>query len=82
MVDKKRIGDWHKINTTTHTEYRDDRFVAALDIRSQETCRVFYAVRVVSPGRFRVPAPLVEDMYRPHIRSIGVTPGQMDVSMP
>ena len=28
-------------------------------------------VRAVSPGTYRVPPPLVEDMYRPDVRGIG-----------
>jgi len=82
LVDKKRIGDWQGRYDTVHTEYRDDRFVAALDIRAGRTCRIFYPVRVVSPGQFRVPPPLVEDMYRPYIRSIGNTIPLMEVKGP
>jgi uncharacterized protein YfaS (alpha-2-macroglobulin family) len=32
---------------------------------------VFYLVRAVSPGTYRVPPPIVEDMYRPEVRGIG-----------
>jgi uncharacterized protein YfaS (alpha-2-macroglobulin family) len=32
---------------------------------------VFYLVRAVSPGTYRVPPTLVEDMYRPEVRGIG-----------
>jgi uncharacterized protein YfaS (alpha-2-macroglobulin family) len=52
-----------------HREYRDDRYVAA--VRIQGTVTVFYKVRVVTPGRFVVPAPVVEDMYRPDVRGVG-----------
>ncbi len=83
MVDKKRIGDWHgEHHTRAHTEYRDDRFVAAMDIRANSICRIFYPVRVVSHGRFKVPPSLVEDMYRPYIRSIGNTIPWMEVTGP
>jgi len=50
-----------------HTEFRDDRFVAAYE-RSPEQSAFFsaaYAVRVVSPGVYVHPAATVEDMYRP-----------------
>lgn len=80
VVDKKRIRDWHLAYTTAHTEYRDDRFVAALDIHRRQTCRIFYGVRVVSPGRFKVPSPMVEDMYRPYVRGVGKTIDVMDVT--
>jgi hypothetical protein len=54
-----------------HTEFRDDRFVAALD-RDENDERDFtlaYVVRAVSPGRYVHPAAKVEDMYRPHLEA-------------
>jgi uncharacterized protein YfaS (alpha-2-macroglobulin family) len=50
-----------------HTEFRDDRFVAAYD-RTPEQSAFFsaaYTVRVVSPGTYVHPGASVEDMYRP-----------------
>lgn len=82
LVDKKLVIDWQSDYTTAHTEFRDDRFVAALDIRRGQTCRIFYLVRVVSPGIFRVPPSLVEDMYRPYIRSVGSAISRMEVVSP
>jgi uncharacterized protein YfaS (alpha-2-macroglobulin family) len=81
-VDKKNIQKWHTQYTTAHTEYRDDRFVGALQLPRGQTSRVFYGARVVSPGRFKVPATLVEDMYRPYIRAIGNTIETMEVVAP
>lgn len=81
-VDKKTIQTWQQQYVTTHTEFRDDRFVAALELRSRQTCRIFYAARVVSPGQFKVPPSLVEDMYRPYIRGVGNTISQMMVTEP
>ncbi|WP_460448547.1 alpha-2-macroglobulin family protein [Alsobacter sp. SYSU BS001988] len=49
------------------SEYRDDRFAAAID-RSPDQLAVFslaYMARAVSPGRFVHPPATVEDMYRP-----------------
>jgi len=54
-----------------HTEYRDDRFVAALSLWPGQEARVFYLVRAVSPGTYTVPPPYAEDMYRPERRAIG-----------
>ncbi len=71
MVDEKSVADWHKAHGTRHTEYRDDRFAAALDLRAKQEYRRFYGVRLVNPGRFQVPPPLVEDMYKPWIRAVG-----------
>ncbi|MCW7536907.1 alpha-2-macroglobulin family protein [Aquabacterium sp. A7-Y] len=56
-----------------HREYRDDRYVAAARLSHQDL-HVFYLVRVVTPGRFVVPAPFAEDMYRPELRGIGRSP--------
>jgi uncharacterized protein YfaS (alpha-2-macroglobulin family) len=53
-----------------HTEYRDDRFVAAARL-SQQPLELFYLVRAVTPGRYVVPATFAEDMYRPEIRGVG-----------
>src|SRR5690606_2851171 len=58
-----------------HREYRDDRYVAAVSVRGPVT--VFYRARVVTPGRFVVPAPVVEDMYRPQIRAVGASSGPL-----
>ncbi|MCC9003083.1 MAG: alpha-2-macroglobulin family protein, partial [Candidatus Competibacter sp.] len=56
-----------ELTETLHTEFRDDRFVAALDI-DQDGKRKFtlaYLVRAVTPGVYRQPAVYVEDMYKP-----------------
>ena len=34
---------------------------------------MFYLERAVSPGTYRVPPPLVEDMYRPEVRGVGAS---------
>jgi alpha-2-macroglobulin len=50
-----------------HTEYRDDRFVAALDRNSDQSAffNLAYVVRAVSPGKYIYPPATAEDMYRP-----------------
>ena len=50
-----------------HTEFRDDRFVAAFDREPDQAAffTIAYMVRAVSPGRYVHPAAQVEDMYRP-----------------
>lgn len=50
-----------------HTEFRDDRFTAAID-RAADDKSVFtvaYIVRAVSPGKYVLPQAYVEDMYNP-----------------
>ncbi len=61
--------DWLKTAEAEHSEFRTDRFVAALDQRDAEPLRLAYVVRAVSPGSFHHPAALVEDMYRPEYRA-------------
>jgi uncharacterized protein YfaS (alpha-2-macroglobulin family) len=49
------------------TEFRDDRFTAAID-RAADAKSVFtvaYVVRAVSPGKYVLPQAYVEDMYNP-----------------
>lgn len=51
----------------SHTEFRDDRFLAAFT-RSADQSAFFsaaYTVRVVSPGTYVHPGATIEDMYRP-----------------
>jgi uncharacterized protein YfaS (alpha-2-macroglobulin family) len=51
----------------THTEYKDDRFVAAFERSGSDkaTFAVAYVVRAVSPGTYVLPPATIEDMYRP-----------------
>lgn len=62
-----------------HEEFRDDRYMAAVALTKERTHHLFYAVRVVSAGRYQVPPPLVEDMYRPELRGVGKTPGTITI---
>ncbi|WP_234052019.1 MULTISPECIES: alpha-2-macroglobulin [unclassified Xanthobacter] len=51
---------------TSHVEFRDDRFVAAVTRQEgDDPFVVAYVVRAVSPGRYAHPPAVVEDMYRP-----------------
>jgi alpha-2-macroglobulin len=53
-----------ELTEATYTEERDDRFAAALDLK--EGTRDFtlaYIVRAVTPGDFKYPALVAEDMY-------------------
>ncbi|MDF2994636.1 MAG: alpha-2-macroglobulin domain protein [Xanthobacteraceae bacterium] len=66
-----------------HTEFRDDRFVAAFDLTEDAeepgTLRVAYIVRAVSPGTYAHPPATVEDMYRPG-RFARTAAGSMEVT--
>ena len=62
------------------TEFRDDRFTAAVD-RAGDSKAVFtvaYVVRVVSPGKYVLPQAYVEDMYNPSRYGRTAT-GSMDI---
>ncbi|MCP3880911.1 MAG: hypothetical protein GY701_21320, partial [Sulfitobacter sp.] len=61
------------LSTPSHTEFRDDRFMAAFE-RSPDSPRkitIAYIVRAVTPGVYAHPPALVEDMYRPAIAARG-----------
>ena len=44
---------------------RDDRYVAALDLRGDDKFQVQYIARAVTRGIYVLPAPYIESMYRP-----------------
>ena len=53
--------------TPAHTEYRDDRFVAAYNRAEGQSAfiNIAYVVRAVSPGNYVYPPATAEDMYDP-----------------
>ncbi|RWR44644.1 alpha-2-macroglobulin family protein [Sinirhodobacter ferrireducens] len=62
--------DWLDVAEDTRmTEFRQDRFLAAIDAHGDRPFRLAYIVRAVSPGRFHLPAASVADMYRPEMRA-------------
>ena len=63
----------------THSEFRQDRFLTAIDRYDANTFRLAYIVRAVSPGTFHHPAASVEDMYRPDLRARSDT-GQITIA--
>ena len=65
---KKSEMSWlPKLAKTINEEPRDDRYVAALNLKSggKRAFVLAYLVRAVTPGTFRLPAVYVEDMYKP-----------------
>lgn len=79
-VDGKSIQDLQSKTQTQHIEYRDDRLVAAIDHYHQS--HLFFAVRSVTPGIYKVPPPIVEDMYRPEIRGVGYAIDEIEIVSP
>ena len=62
--------DWLGLETeAAHSEFRQDRFLTAVDRYDNAAFRLAYVVRAVSPGVFTHPAASVEDMYRPSFRA-------------
>ena len=60
--------DWLGLESAVaHSEFRQDRFLTAIDRYSNEPFKLAYVVRAVSPGSFHHPAASVEDMYRPDL---------------
>jgi alpha-2-macroglobulin len=48
-------------------QFRQDRFLAAIDRSSAQPFKLGYVLRAISPGAFHLPAATVEDMYRPDL---------------
>lgn len=62
--------DWLDLDeSANHSEFREDRFLAAVDWHSRSSFQMAYIVRAISPGEFLQPAASIEDMYRPDIRA-------------
>jgi uncharacterized protein YfaS (alpha-2-macroglobulin family) len=80
VIDGQALSERHWSAEKQHEEFRDDRYTAAVKLWAGQTATLYYLVRAVSPGRYVVPPPFVEDMYRPELRSIGpTTPAELEV---
>ena len=80
-IDGKTVGELINKSQINHEEFRDDRYVAAvfLEKGKSNAVRLFYLVRAVTPGTYKLPASYVEDMYRPYRFGIGETLAEMKV---
>ncbi len=67
--DISALGDLDLNDDAEHVEFRQDRFLAAIDHFNGQDFRLGYVIRAVSHGRFHHPAASVEDMYRPQFRA-------------
>ncbi len=70
-IDGISLGERSGAANIKFEEYRDDRYVAAIELWGGSAAQLFYLVRAVSPGDFVVPPPVIEDMYRPELRAVG-----------
>jgi uncharacterized protein YfaS (alpha-2-macroglobulin family) len=80
-IENVNVGEAMADKRIKHREFRDDRFVAAADLRDG-VLYLFYLLRVVTPGQYVVPAPFAEDMYRPDIRGVGKAEAPITVVNP
>lgn len=71
LVDGRPVSQWLQKSDIVHREYRDDRYVAAVNLQPYGTTTLFYLARAVTPGEYKVPPTLAEDMYRPWLRAVG-----------
>ncbi|MGI9399697.1 MAG: alpha-2-macroglobulin family protein, partial [Rhizobiaceae bacterium] len=82
IVDSATLKNFGWLGETyaAHSEFRDDRFVAAFNRNSNSNRNIFaaYMVRAVTPGRYSHPAASVEDMYRPEF-SASTASGFIDI---
>ncbi len=83
LVDSAQLTNFEWIGdvTAAHTEFRNDRFVAAFNRTADDNreINVAYVVRAVTPGTYDHPAAVVEDMYRPQLSARTAT-GKMEVT--
>lgn len=63
------LSDLGLTDYTDHSEFRQDRFLAAVTHQGGDPLRLAYILRAVTPGSFHHPAASVEDMYRPAFRA-------------
>lgn len=63
-----------------YTEYRDDRFIQAVNVYKDRKQSAWYIMRAVTPGSYTNPTPYFEDMYRDDVRAIGsANPAKIDI---
>ena len=80
LVDSAELDgfEWLGEQAAVHSEFRNDRFVAAFDRDGGGSFSVAYVVRAVTPGIYSHPAAVVEDMYRPQFNARTAS-GMMEV---
>lgn len=50
--------------------FRDDRYVAAIELEAGHEDTLYFLTRAVTPGSYQVPPAMVESMYKPSVRGI------------
>ena len=54
----------------TYQAFKDDRYVAAIDIPAKREQILYFLSRAVTPGEYKVPPAMAESMYKPAYRGI------------
>jgi uncharacterized protein YfaS (alpha-2-macroglobulin family) len=73
-IDETALEDWERYGASLRfEEFREDRYVAAVNLQPGSAIDLYYLVRAVSPGEYLVPGAYVEDMYRPELRAVAAT---------
>ncbi len=63
-----------------YQEYRDDRYVAALNLYKNSEQVLFFISRAVNPGEYQAPPAMVESMYTPEIHGISNASGKLKIA--
>lgn len=71
--------DASRQSAVKHQEFRDDRYIAAIDVQPEQHTTLLYLARAVTPGKYLLPAPQVESMYIPQWRAVGSTPESVTI---
>jgi len=77
-VGGERVTELMSMLDIRHQEFRDDRYVAAVNLHYRGA-RLFYLARAVTPGSYRIPPTYAESMYRPETRHQGGEKGWLRV---
>lgn len=85
LVEKSNLFKELSIDDIRYQEYRNDRYVAAIDIKKQIEnnrygTKLIYLTRAISAGEYVVPAPYVQSMYKPQWFAVGKTIDKMQVN--
>lgn len=70
-----------KLSYADVAEARDDRYVAAMELRGHDPFAFAYIARAVTPGSFLLPGAEARDMYRPNVSArtaagrVAIAPG-------
>lgn len=80
VINQQSLGEYFRTIKMDFQEFRDDRYVAAISLKANKKTTLFYLARAVTPGKYQVSPPFVEDMYRPDYRAIGTSLDSMEVT--